>query len=133
MLTSVRRLFSFLLILALPFQGIAGTGMMLCKTSHHSDQAAGKLAHQNLVQSQSHTMMDHDAAKSAMHANHSVDSVKLSPCSACNFCCHFSALPSFINILVAPQHALPVLSFDTSPPLEPVLAGLQRPPRLRLA
>jgi hypothetical protein len=133
MLVKVRSLLSFLLVLAIPLQGIAANTMVFCKTTHHASQTAKRSIHQTSVQAQSHNMLNEADAKTSDHANHPRDAARSSQCSACHFCCHFSALPSYLSIEVAPPTASDIPIFTTSAPLGPVLAGLKRPPRLLLA
>lgn len=128
----LRRALVWLLLLAIPFQGIASAGMLAC--THASVQhgvAAPPAAKQHAVASTEHC---HDAgpqvAKAKDHASAGHDQER---CSACAACCIGAAMAGTPTIPAAP-HTLSTRLPDTATGrLEAVdLALPERPPRFPL-
>lgn len=131
----------WLLLLALPMQGVAAATLLHCGPGHHGMQLSdAPVAQHSAGATTSHHGTGHGDA--AMHANmpgdhapSAADISKLSKlkCSACASCCLGLALPTAVVALTpfAPADA-PVFVIR----VEPVgffTDGPDRPPRLRLA
>jgi hypothetical protein len=138
MATLLVRIFTFLLVLALPLQGFAASRMLFCGSTNHLQTATND----------SHASHDSQTAHSshASHHNHS-DSVEASndvsqhstlahlseQCPACDLCCNITAVPP-TNQVFRDQPFTSELSLAYQPAIfSPTLEGLKRPPRATLA
>jgi hypothetical protein len=124
---SIRRFVLWLLMLAVPWQGIAASTMLLCEPSHHRPQAAAAAAHDH------HHADAGDAHKHpGAHRSGSADMSK-SKCSICASCCSGMALLGApLTAAVFEQHESYTV-FVTAD-VEPVfIAGPKKPPRTFLA
>lgn len=129
----------WLLIVAIPVQGLAATAMTHCGARHSGAVAA------TLVD---HALHDHAAAwhdGASHHSAHQHASASDGPvdtsdlkhdgyvkCSACAACCLGLALPSSLSVLlpVLPSVAANCGVFSSA--LEVIVTGPERPPRLLL-
>jgi len=133
-----KTLLLWLLMAALPIQGMAAVVKASCGSRHHAMQNAAPVAAQ--------VVEHHHDAGSASHAHHAFDTVsagepgdgspdvkpvqKTSYCSACATCCIGAAAPPptvfLASIVTSVEAAIapPVISFTGFIP-----AGLERPPR----
>ncbi len=136
----LRSLLVWLMVLALPLQGLAGTAMQHGATApqqsaHRSTAEAARSdhppfhAHVAAVQGHTHGQAA-DPAGAVVEAPTSAPAVDGEHhCSACAACCSALGLPSWAEPLAAPTSA------SAAPPLPPVAvdsflpAGLDRPPR----
>lgn len=123
----IRRFLLWLLMLAIPWQGMAASTMLLCEPSHHRQQAAAESTHDH---------HDADAGDAQHHAaSHTPGSadVSKSKCSVCASCCSGMALLGApLTAAVFEQHGF-YAGFVTTH-LEPVfIAGPKKPPRAPLA
>jgi hypothetical protein len=118
----LRRFVALVLLLALPFQGMAAATMFLCSvpvTVASASASASAAHHCDEVIDQS-VSLDSSQKSSAS-------------CHLCDVCCHLAAIiPAFLKVdLVADQPYFRLLGMQSGP--EPVIAGPMRPPRLVLA
>jgi hypothetical protein len=141
----IRLVFAFLLVAALPLQGIAAVTMTLCgsgQSAHHADSPAPSHGVMAADQHADHGMHHHQHASAALAdddqaALHSPrvgpDKQSQSKCSVCASCCSAAAVPSaavaFDSVVMAEFFA-PAAS--TGAPAF-LTAGLERPPRPFLA
>ena len=146
---SFRRLMLvFILLLAIPFQGVASTLMFSCEMSHglenaisthehdshvvpHSDSDSSEHAHasfdgQSSVIFVSSGSFDHHSFDSDIHKNH----LKHNSCGSSSAA---GAIASTELLLATPLDNHVVFTYISSLHLPPVLAGLDRPPRHVLA
>jgi len=129
----LRRVFVWLLLLAIPFQGIASAGMLTC--THAPMQhgvAAPPAAMHDMAGGTGHC---HEAgpqvAAATDHASASHDQER---CSACAACCLGAAMAGTPTIPAAPQTLSTRLMDTATGRLEAVdLALPERPPRFPLA
>ncbi|MCZ8255486.1 MAG: hypothetical protein ACK5W4_02960 [Inhella sp.] len=135
----VRTLFVWLLMLAIPAQGMAAATMAFCGPGHHGSASArvassvssehphdgGFLAVHGLhtgAVSEATSVDDPLAAKSAGH-------VPQQKCSACASCCSFGALFGPAPVVPATEPA-PTVFITTAPTVDAFAAdGPDRPPR----
>ena len=99
----------WLLLLALPLQGIAAATMLHCGPGHHGMQAAdAPMAHHDSAEDSDHHHGEAGHVEAAMHAGNggdhapsAADIAKLSKfkCSACASCCLGLALPAAVVAL----------------------------------
>ena len=143
MRSRLRLALMWLLLLALPLQGIAAATMLHCGPGHHGLQAAdAPMAHHDSAENSDHHHGEAGHVEAAMHAGNggdhapsAADIAKLSKfkCSACASCCLGLALPTAVVALstFAPADAPAFVVC-----VEPVgffTDGPDRPPRLHLA
>jgi hypothetical protein len=143
----LRALLVWLMVLAVPVQGLAGTAMQHCAMApqpgtHRSTAEVAPPDH-TPAQSAADGAHGHDHGQSHGHAADSSAAVDAEPvsaaaaqgdhqCSACAACCSALGLPTWAAPLSAPTTAsaaalLPRVAVDSFVP-----AGLDRPPRSRL-
>ena len=112
---------AWLLLLALPLQGLAAATMLNCGAGH------GAPALHNEAQSAAH----HDAHQHQHHhtTGHGLNQLAKFKCSACAVCCIGAALPATLLVFApAVPQALPG-PVITVQPVEFVTDGPDRPPR----
>jgi hypothetical protein len=124
----LRRFLLWLLMLAVPWQGIAAATMLLCEPSHHRQQAAAAAA----VHDHHHADAGDAHEHPGTHTPGSAD-VSKSKCSVCASCCPGMALLSApLTAAVFQQHASYTVFVTTD--VETVfIAGPKKPPRAFLA
>ena len=156
----IRRFFLWLLMLAIPVQGMAASTMLLCGPEHHRQQQSAQAMHEHSAHGHGEhgnaapTTHDAQPGGHGMHGAHathdplhidaggdagaSADPTGLSElsttkCSACASCCSALALLGpFLSLAVAERHEsrTPALTTD----FEPVfIDGPDKPPRAFLA
>ena len=124
----VRSLLLWLLVLAVPAQGMAAAAMVFCGPNHHAGGGQGTQHHHADAQAgQESPAADADAApRKLVHA----DPHK---CSACASCCSAAAILNSAPVVPAPE----VSSTEfvaVVPTVDPFVAGgPDRPPRARRA
>lgn len=143
-----RSLLVWLMVLALPLQGLAGTAMQHCadqvdRTVQRPVAAAAQHEHGPLVGqvvaaaaadgAHHHGAADELEAAALADSQHSSAPEADHQCSACAACCSALGLPSRVVPLTPPRvaatsNALPLLTVDSFVP-----AGLDRPPRSQAA
>jgi hypothetical protein len=142
----IRRFLSWLLMLAIPLQGIAASTMLLCGPSldrqqvaveavhdHHAPHDGASAAHSH---DRHHADADADAADTAAgsgtHSPASADHPK-AKCSVCASCCSGVAIVATpLTTAVSEQHESYTVFLATD--FEPVfIAGPEKPPRSFLA
>jgi hypothetical protein len=118
----------WVLIAAIPLQGIAAAAMIHCGTHHDSTSEPTQAGHQrhDHASASHHTMSDTDGTASAV--DHDGDA----KCSACAACCLGLALPTRFSALlpVLPSLAARCGMFSSAPDV--VITGPERPPRILL-
>lgn len=145
--TVFRAVLVWMVMFAIPMQGISASTMLLCGPSHHRQQQAAQSGHDHAQ----HGHADHrghaasDAVEEAASANAGADEVSGSPqwmgsaepsnlkCSACAVCCSAVALLQVLPLMAAAQ-----VNASVYPPLSMAYQGFvadgpQRPPRPFLA
>ena len=127
----------WLLMLALPVQGLATSAMLLCAAGHHGTARDGhdQAAHSHPGDASSlgsgvQSEPGHDAASSPLAAKHS-DLVK-GKCSACGACCMAAYLPTAAMEFSASPIAVAPSSFTSTPSARFFTDGPDRPPRIFL-
>jgi hypothetical protein len=138
----IRRFLLWLLMLAIPLQGIAASTMLHCEPSHARQQVAVEAAahdhalHQAASAAHSHDQHHADAgdtvAHSEAHSPGSADHQK-AKCSVCASCCSGVAIVAApLTTAVAEPHESYTVFLATD--FEPVfVAGPKKPPRPFLA
>ncbi|MBA3589791.1 hypothetical protein [Methylibium sp.] len=140
----LRIVLAWLLVLALPVQGVAAQAMLFCGPMH-STMAFGSAAPTVAPTHHDHALHEHGASPAAAateaHAHtqeastQPVSSAEMSSatCSVCASCCSMAAIAT---ALVVPD-ALSFSPVYTLSPFEPhaslAAGGLERPPKLHLA
>lgn len=133
-MTLLRPLLVWLMVLALPLQGLAAATMLNCATAHGVAVAAHDDAGQAHDHGQDHDQVHDHGAMTAAHGDTPGDGHALDhKCSACAACHASIGLPAALPLLpdfdVAEVHApVPVSGV---PPF--LTGGLERPPRSALA
>ena len=144
----IRTLLVWLLVLAVPAQGVAAVTMAFCGPNHHGGAAATSAA-----QAGSGEHADHHSAEQGAPGHHDMaaqadedDSASASPaassqgnhavkqkCSACASCCSFGAILS--PLLAVPAPAVTPTVFSAVVPTVSAFStgGPDRPPRIVLA
>ena len=142
MTSCLRFALMWLLLLALPLQGIAAATMLHCGPGHHGMLAAdAPVAHPSAGDSSSHhggAGHGHATMQASGSADHPPSAADLSrqskfKCSACASCCLGVALPAAV-ITFATFAPADAPAFQVR--IEPVgffTDGPDRPPRIRLA
>ena len=143
MLSRLRFTLMWLLLLALPLQGVAAATLLHCGPGHHGMQVAeAPVAHHHSAEDSDHHHGEAGHVHTAMHAGNAgdhapsaADIAKLSKfkCSACASCCLGLALPTAV---VALTTFVPADAPAFVVRVEPVgffTDGPDRPPRLHLA
>jgi hypothetical protein len=133
-MTVLRTMLLWLLLLALPFQGIAQAAT-LCAPAAPVPVAA---PHDHAAMMRGHTALAHDHAAMAdaapAHDHHDGGGHTPAKCGKAAACCLGAALAPFIAAPPAlpppPSEAIP---FRAAAPLPVHLAALDRPPKSRLA
>lgn len=139
----------FMLVVAIPFQGVASTLMFACEISHGLSLAVSAHTHDFQVSSHDHSdsaqlaqlLSDghgsSDLAKlSVDDDNHTFSSDPHINHLKHNTCCASSASGAIANavlFIASPITNSSDFTYISSLHLPPVLAGLDRPPRLTLA
>ena len=147
---SIRRLLLvFILLVAIPFQGVASTLMFACEMSHGSTVADSNHSHDSQVSSHQHPDSlqvahasfdgdgssdlaknnldeEHHAFGSDVHKNH----LKHNSCGSSTAS---GAVANTVLFLASSITSSTDFTYISSLHLPPVLAGLDRPPRLTLA
>ena len=136
MLKKIIRVLAWLLIVALPVQGVAATAMLHCGPGHHGSAdtpVAG--AHHDDVGAVSHA---HELTEPTTDPRHHPDEEAQPPvadpsgfakCSVCATCCLGAGFPMGRRAdVISPPHFLPLLS-AVVPVLEIFVPGPERPPR----
>jgi len=136
MTRKLRSVLAWLLLVAIPLQGYAATGMLFCGAQgerapvaagveHHHDRAASPLDHTH----------QHAAAADASDERTAwdLDHVMHGTCSACSSCCSVAALPSapMASVVFEPR-ATPFIGYERKDAGDGS-ARLERPPRPSLA
>lgn len=136
----------WLLVLAIPAQGVAAATMAFCGPNHHSggsatiaQQATAEHRHQALdVQAAHYPHDEAQAVDSASNTDEIPAATKFvnadkHTCSACASCCSAAAI--FNTALVVPAPELTPTAFVAVVPAVDNFAadGLDRPPRIHLA
>ncbi|MDY0977244.1 hypothetical protein SOM61_19980 [Massilia sp. CFBP9012] len=132
---SVRLLFVWLMLLAIPFQGIASAAMLAC--AHDAPQgtqqtAHATTAHHDAASSPCHEMQDQapDTAPDLAQDAHDHDG----SCSACAACCMGAAMAPAAGVAPPPPSLATALLVTATGRLAAVdLALPERPPRFPLA
>jgi hypothetical protein len=126
-MTTLKRFFACLLLLAVPLQGMAAAVMLHCKADHHgqgiSKTADSAHSHYGMAQEA------HDSHSSAQHAETNASA----KCSACSVCCNLAALPTAFSALGSLTETASPFVTNAYPNFGPVLEGPKRPPRLLFA
>ena len=124
------------LALALPMQGLAAATMLHCASSP-APQAVVQASVDAHEHAGHHGAADADAPQhSAAHSAHAAGDAADNgghQCSACAACVAGAALPSAVSVVLPVETAGTVLLAPSSHEFSVVLAGLERPPRSRLA
>ena len=151
----VRAFLVWVMVIAMPVQGMAASAMLFCGPSHermmqglmvdgsgmassqaaahwHEDSAADHGAHE-------HAAPEHPGTDSSGEATDTDGTTGLFPhsgkftCSACAACCSALALPASFVLPVpsSPEHLAPMSPVEPVAPHQP--DGLDRPPRTVLA
>jgi MinD superfamily P-loop ATPase len=139
---SVSKLIKFLatwmLVIAMPIQGIAATGIMNCEqsSSHESEVYVTSHGHDMHSGHDEATGQDHMVNQLVNHAQHHSSSNKhaCSQCDACNVCCASAAIVTS-SFSVPSEFDIYKVNFAYSTPrfTSFVSAGLERPPRIILS
>ena len=140
----MRSLLVWLLVLALPAQGLAAATMAFCGAGQHSVETATPAA-QHSPSAQGHAATGHFAAHDHQAMvpeadgqlqapadcaeSHATPAAKAHQCSVCATCCSVGALPS--TVLTVPVTAPVATVFATVAASVDFVAadGLERPPR----
>ena len=139
----VKTLLIWLLVLALPAQGIAAAAMTFCGSGHHgiaSAHVAMSAASEHLHRGDS--LPVHGSDRGASVAAATIDAASVTEkasqatqqkCSACASCCSLGAMLSTVPVIAAFDPAPTV--FTTVVPIVDAVAtdGPDRPPRIVLA
>jgi hypothetical protein len=129
----LRRAFVWLLLLAIPFQGIASAGMLACThaAKQHSSVTAVSAPH-GMAAGADHC---HDAGPQVTKAtDHAPTDHDQERCSACAACCIGAAMAGAPTIPAAPQTlSTRLIEAATGRPEAVDLALPERPPRFPLA
>ena len=136
----------WLLLLALPLQGFAAATMINCGPNHHRMLAASAVAATEL---HDHAMGGHHQhtasaagdvhANAANHAEYGapsaqhLDKLTKFKCSACAACCMGAALPTAALAIASFPAAMTTAVFVSTPHVDFLSDGPDRPPRLLLA
>lgn len=147
---SIRRLLLvFMLLVAIPFQGVASTLMFACEMSHGLTVAVSVHTHDSHIASPDHSHSaqavqakfvdpdslylakvsvegDQHSSSSDLHKNH----IKHNTCGSST---SSGAISDAVLFLASPSTNCSEFTYISSLHLPPVLAGLDRPPRLTLA
>ncbi|MGF6181463.1 hypothetical protein ABIB42_002476 [Massilia sp. UYP32] len=130
---SVRLLFVWLMLLAIPFQGIASAAMLACAhdAPQGTQQAAHATPHHDAASSPCHeTQKMRDGASDLAQDTHDHDG----NCSACTVCCMGAAMAPAASLdPPAPSLAKALLVAATGRLAAVDLALPERPPRFPLA
>ena len=145
---SIRRLlFAFVLLVAIPFQGIASTLMFACEMSHglavsdhsHDSQV---ISHDHLDSAQmAHSSSDEHSPSDSIKVGVDVDHHSFNPDphknhlkhNTCGSSTASGAIADAVMFSAIPISNSSVFTYISSLHLPPVLAGLDRPPRQTLA
>jgi hypothetical protein len=123
------RLLMWLLVLAMPLQGIAASSKLFCKSGHHSQIAS---QHEKVnTQHDDHSHHSHQTGHSSSENEANVN--EASQCSACSLCCNLSALPASIELRAESFESPALFEFDRRQAPAPLLEGPKRPPRVPFA
>lgn len=127
--STLRALCVWLMMLALPFQGMAAASLRHCGPAHEATAPAAVSAGHD------HARHHHASESSASGSGHGAQAVaaKAGSCSACAACCAAAAPPASLPLLAEPALAgfePPTLQVSVLPFLT---AGPERPPRAHLA
>jgi hypothetical protein len=140
---AVRLVLAFLLVAAIPLQGLAAATMTLCASGHASSLGNPTAAAHDAMSGHhraDHHMHHRESAASAegdrsvdrtSHA--SLDKQSKPKCSVCASCCSAAAMPSPAIVFAA---VVPTAFFAPTVSIGPpafLTAGLERPPRAFLA
>jgi hypothetical protein len=136
MYRSIRYLFLYALLLAIPLQGVTATAMMLCTSGHHSNVSSAKVVHpsDNLVNPHDNhdAQVHHQPAASqaiASAGDHHDGMNSSTKCSACSLCYNLLAIPNALPIVGTSFDAKDYSIANLHAPFGPVLEGPKRPPR----
>ncbi|MBT9597588.1 MAG: hypothetical protein IV094_16525 [Vitreoscilla sp.] len=127
--STLRALCVWLVMLALPFQGMAAASLRHCGPAHEAPAPAAVAAGHD------HAQHHHASESSPSKPGHGAQAVaaKAGSCSACAACCAAAAPPASLPLLAEPALAgfePPALQVSVLPFLT---TGLERPPRAHLA
>ena len=113
----------WLLLAALPVQGLAAATMLFCELPTQSNDApAATHAHQ--AGDQAGHQHEHGKGEHSDHAG---------SCAKCMTCCSASISPPAVVALKQPGPGLQPLAIDVLPPVHPDVRGPYYPPRSSLA
>lgn len=146
MVFRLRTALMWLLLLALPLQGFAAATMLNCGPNHHrllvaataepngghGHSAVGQHQHVTGVADDHHQSVSDGGANDLPPAHH-LDKLTKVKCSACAACCMGAALPTAALAIASVPPAMTTASFVSTPHVDFLSDGLDRPPRLLLA
>jgi hypothetical protein len=128
-----RQALMWLLLLALPVQGLAAATMLHCGAGHQrgASSLAGKAgsAHRHAASGAHHHAAAAVVTAAVAHDAAQPDLTK-SKCSACAACCIGAALPATALVFESFAPALAPLAFVSEPAIGFVTDGPDRPPRI---
>lgn len=133
----LRRLFVWLVALALPVQGLAGVARLHCAAAPERTVAVVAAAgHDHAAHRAGHAHADPGAAHHAAvddDASQAADSAPAHKCSACAACTVGAALPPARTVMPQPEPEGPAARAAPLPALSFIASGPERPPRSRHA
>ena len=135
---------TWLLLLALPLQGFAAATMINCGPNHHRMMGAamadtpevqrhgvgGQHHHEMSVAAGHHEGASNDGDAPSVHH---LDKLMKFKCSACAVCCMGAVLPTTALSFASLPQAMTMAMFVSTPHVDFLSGGLDRPPRLLLA
>ena len=120
-----RLILLWILIMAIPLQGLAMASMMLCATDHHQIAAEhSPQANEHQHHHDAEHDADDDAGKTAAHHHASKDK-----CSSCAACCVGAAMLSSYSDAPVSGPSSEKIELVFSSHLGHISDGLERPPR----
>lgn len=145
MVSLIKTLLIWMLVLAIPAQGVAAAGMAFCGPHHHGGGAAAQMQpgapathahHDGAAEAQHdhpHAAAQVDKVSSASAAFDKASDAGKHKCSACASCCSAGAILSSVLAVVSPLFA-PTVITAVAPSVDMFAAdGPERPPRIVLA
>lgn len=139
MIRALNTVMIWLMLAALPLQGVAAVAKSTCGPRHHAMMVAGTPDHHhNHADVANHDgQANHHSAASLDQAQHGSDgdvTAKASSCSACSACCIGAAAPpSDVSLPPKPMASDAIAVFPAVAFIDHIPAGLERPPRYSLA
>lgn len=132
----------WLLLLALPLQGFAAATMVNCGPNHHRMLAASAVTAPESHHDRTNDHHEHEAllaadaddgAEHGPSSVHHLDKLTKFKCSACAACCMGAAMPTAALVIASFSPAMMTATFVSTPHVDFLSDGLDRPPRLLLA